>query len=152
MRSRGKSLAFDGDEIDDLTEIRFGDKRTFSLLSLVFRHLDMRQHFHIDHVFPKSRFTRTKLSPLGFPEDKIQQLQDSSDRLPNLQLLEGHENLQKRAMLPAEWLQNFKTDEARWNYAATHLLGDVPKAIRGFDSFYEARRLQLRDKIGELLD
>ena len=42
MRSRGKSLAFNTDEIDDLTEMRFGDKRTFSLLSLVFPHLDLR--------------------------------------------------------------------------------------------------------------
>ena len=151
MRSRGKSLAFDGDEIDDLTEMRFGDKRTFSLLSLVFPHLDLRQHFHIDHVFPKSRFTRAKLSALGLCEDKIAHLPDSSDRLPNLQLLEGHENLQKRAMLPAEWLQTFRTDEARWNYATTHLLGDVPEGIVDFETFYEARRLQLRDKIAELL-
>ena len=151
MQSRGKSLAFDSDEIDDLTEMRFGDKRTFSLLSLVFPHLDLRQHFHIDHVFPKSRFTRAKLSALGLCEDKIAHFPDSSDRLPNLQLLEGHENLQKRAMLPAEWLQTFKTDDTRRNYATTHLLGDVPEGIDGFEIFYEARRLQLRDKIAELL-
>ena len=55
-------------------------------------------------------------------------------------------------MLPAEWLQTFETEEARWNYATTHLLGDVPEAVRGFDSFYEARRLQLGDKIVEFLD
>ncbi len=152
MRSRGKPLTFDGDEIDDLTEIRFGDKRTFSLLSLVFPHLDLRQHFHIDHVFPKSRFTKARLGTLELSEEKIQNLQDSSDRLPNLQLLEGHENLQKRAMFPAEWLQTFSTDEARRNYAITHLLGEVPDKIDGFESFYEARRQRLRGKIAELLD
>ena len=151
MRSRGKSLAFDGDEIDDLTEMRFGDRRTFSLLSLVFRHLDLRQHFHIDHVFPKSRFTRAKLSGLGIPDDKIDQLQDFSDRLPNLQLLEGHENLQKRALLPFQWLQAFDTDDARQNYSTTHLLDHMPEQVDGFESFYEARRKSLRNKIIELL-
>ena len=152
MRSRGKSLAFDSDEIDDLTEMRFGDKRTFSLLSLIFPHLDLRQHFHIDHVFPKSHFTRAKLRALDFSEDEIDHLRDSSDRLPNFQLLEGHENLQKRAALPAEWLKTFSTDEARRSYATTHLLGDVPEEIGGFESFYEARRRRLRDRITELLD
>lgn len=152
MRSRGKSLAFNRDEIDDLTEIRFGDKRTFSLLSIIFPHLDLRQHFHIDHVFPKSRFTKAKLNALGVSEEKVQHLQDFSDRLPNLQLLEGHENQQKRSILPAEWLQTFSTGEARQNYAITHLLGDVPAGIHEFESFYETRRQRLRDKIVELLD
>ncbi len=151
MRSRGKSLAFDPDEIDDLTEMRFGDKRTFSLLSLVFPHLDLRQHFHIDHVFPKSRFTAAKLGTLGFRPEDIARLHDSADRLPNLQLLEGHENLQKRATLPAEWLETFSTAEARGNYATTHLLGEVPDGIDGFDAFYEARRRQLKHKITGLL-
>ena len=105
MRSRGKSLVFDDDEVDDLTEMRFGDKRTFSLLSLVFSHLDLRQHFHVDHVFPKSRFTSKKLGDLGFSKEESDRLPDLSDRLPNLQLLQGHENVHKRAMLPTDWLR-----------------------------------------------
>ena len=150
MRSRGKSLAFDDDEIDDLTEMRFGDKRTFSLLSLLFQHLDLRQHFHVDHVFPKSRFTPAKLRDAEFSDVDAHQLRDYSDRLPNLQLLQGHENLHKRATLPAEWLRTFTTEEAR-NYAATHLLGEVPEVLDGFTGFYEARRERLKDRITALL-
>ena len=122
MRVRGKSLVFNSDEIDDLTEMRFGDRRTFSLLSLVFRHLDLRQHFHIDHVFPKSHFTPARLRACGIAEDELDDLRDSGDRLPNLQLLDGHENLQKRAALPAAWLRTFATDEARQSYKTIHLL------------------------------
>ena len=151
MRSRGKSLAFDDDEIDDLTEMRFGDKRTFSLLSLVFRHLDLRQHFHVDHVFPRSRFSPAKLRDAGFTEADATQLRDFADRLPNLQLLEGHENVQKRAMLPAKWLQTFSTLEGRLNYSATHLLGDVPEDLDAFVPFYEERRQRLKDRISSLL-
>lgn len=151
MRSRGKYLDFAADEVDDLTEIRFGDKRTFSLLSLIFRHLDLRQHFHVDHVFPKSRFTRRKLDAAGISLDEVDQLQWAVDRLPNLQLLEGHENVQKRAMLPTEWLENFKSDEERENYVTTHLLAGLPDSVHDFNSFYEERRLRLREKIVELL-
>ena len=149
MQSRGKSLAFDDDEIDDLTEMRFGDKRTFSLLSLVFRHLDLRQHFHVDHVFPRSRFTPAQLRDAVFAD--ADQLRGFADRLPNLQLLEGHENLQKRATLPADWLQTFSTPEARLNYTATHLLGDVPDGLHAFVPFYEARRQRLKLRISSLL-
>ena len=151
MRSRGKSLAFDDDEIDDLTEMRFGDKRTFSLLSLVFRHLDLRQHFHVDHVFPRSRCTPAKLRDADFGDAEAEQLRDLSDRLPNLQLLEGHKNLQKRAALPADWLQTFSTPEERLNYVTTHLLGEVPDGLRAFVPFYEARRQRLKQRISGLL-
>lgn len=151
MRSRGKSLSFNDDEIDDLAEMRFGDKRTFSLLSLVFQHLDLRQHFHIDHIFPKSRFTPARLRACEIAEEDLDGLRDTADRLPNLQLLEGPENLHKRALLPAAWLRTFATDEARQNYKTTHLLGDVPERINDFDTFYEARRQRLKDKIATLL-
>ena len=152
MRSRGKSLTFDDDEIDDLTEMRSGDKRTFSLLSLVFSHLDLRQHFHIDHVVPKSRATRDRFRAEGFSEDDARDLADRVDWLPNLQLLEGHENLQKRDTMPADWLRtNFNTDEESNSYAAIHLLDDVPETLKDFDAFYEARRQRLKAKLINLL-
>ena len=151
MRSRGKSLAFDDDEIDDLTEMRFGDKRTFSLLSLVFRHLDLRQHFHVDHVFPRSRFSPAKLRNAGFTNDDAAYLRDVADRLPNLQLLEGHENVQKRATLPAKWLKTLGKKETRHAYQTTHLLDDLPARIDDFETFYEARRQRLKDRITRLL-
>ena len=151
MRTRGKSLAFTDDEVDDLTEMRFGDKRAFSLLSLVFSHLDLRQHFHVDHIFPKSRFALRKLRKLGFSEDECDLLRDYADRLPNLQLLEGHENLHKKAKMPNDWLQDFSTDRERRNYKQTHLLGKVPEGLDGFESFYDKRRLKLKKEILELL-
>ena len=66
MRQRGKSIRFDEEEIDALTDLRYGDSRTFPLLSLIFKHLDLRNHFHIDHIFPRSRFTTTRLKSKGF--------------------------------------------------------------------------------------
>ncbi len=151
MRSRGKPLTFDDEEIDDLTEMLFGDKRIFSLLSLIFPHLDLRQHFHIDHIFPKSRFSEAKLRNLGFTNEEGNHLMYIVNGLPNLQLLQSHENLIKRDMLPAAWLQTFETDELRQQYINIHLLSGMPLGIEDFQSFYEARRERLKRKIAKLL-
>ena len=54
MAKRGKSLLFGEEEIDELVEMRYGDKRLFALLSLLFPFVDVtNHHFHIDHVFPE---------------------------------------------------------------------------------------------------
>ena len=76
MSARGKSLAFTDEEIDELAEMRYADKRTFSLLSLVFTHLDLRHHFHIDHFFPKSRFTPAQLRSEEFSEEEASALRE----------------------------------------------------------------------------
>ena len=154
MRSRGKSLTFEDDEIDDLTEMKYGDKRTFSLLSLIFTHLNLRQHFHVDHIYPQSMFKRTILRDHDFSEHEIDQLidLDPSNRLPNLQLLEGHENLRKQKMLPENWLLDEYDSEQDINYYKTvHLLQDLPNSLKKFEVCYEVRRLRLRKRLNELL-
>lgn len=65
MASRGKSLAFVQAEIEDLLSMQYGDKRLFGLLSLLFTFVDLRNQFHIDHVFPISRFTPARLKRAG---------------------------------------------------------------------------------------
>ena len=151
MRKRGKSLVFNDEEIEELAEMRYGDRRTFSLLSLIFPHLDLRHHFHVDHFFPKSRFTLARLKPKGFSEEQVATLREKVDSLPNLQLLGGVENQEKRSMLPAEWLATFESDERRNEYVKSHLLGDVPEDLSSFESFYSARRERLQSKIRSLL-
>ena len=151
MRGRGKPLAFDDEEIDELTDIRYRDKRTFALLSLIFRHLNLRQNFHVDHIFPQSRFTPTRLKAIGTSGEEIDELREMMNMLPNLQLLEGHENQQKRAMLPGDWLLTVEPEEKRQSYKSIHLLGHVPDTLQGFGDFYEARRERLKDEIKKLL-
>ena len=151
MRARGKSLTFNDEEIEELTDMRYGDRRTFSLLSLVFRHLDLRNYFHIDHFFPKSRFTPARLTAQGFLEEDVASLREMADSLPNLQLLAGAENQEKRAMLPADWLANFESDEKRSEYVNLHLLGEVPDNLSGFGAFFAMRRERLKTEIRMLL-
>jgi hypothetical protein len=153
MAKRGKSLQFSEEEIDTLAEMQYGDKRVFALLTLLFPFVDVtNHHFHIDHVFPKSRFTNTRFKNVGLPEEEWAELKEMGNSLPNLQLLDGPENLEKNAVTPAKWMEmKFTDDSDRAHYCKIHMLGTVPPSLREFREFYDVRAAELRKKIVDLL-
>jgi len=152
MARRGKGLAFESEEIAELVDLRYGEPRTFALLTLLFPFIDLRNHFHVDHIFPQAQFKRSKLRKVGLSEDEIDRFQDLRDGLANLQLLEGAINVEKQQTMPFDWLSGvFQDNVRREQYGTQHLLGDVPESIEGFPVFYEARRKALVQRITELL-
>ncbi len=154
MSQRGKSLEFSDEEIEDLADMGLNDRRIFALLALLSPFIDCRHHvFHIDHVFPKSRFTPTRLRSAGIDEERFEELADRANRIGNLQLLDGAINREKQDQLPAEWIKNRYPDPVqRSHYCERYLLGKVPKDIGGFSAFYEARRERLQHRIVELVN
>lgn len=152
MAQRGKSLTFEPAEIEDLLHMEYGDKRLFPLLVLLFPFVDLRNNFHIDHVFPISRFSRARLLKAGFAEDQAGDLARHANQLPNLQLLDGAINNEKRAALPAEWLAKQYSDVASaHHYREKHLLGELPDDLQGFNSFHASRRDRLRAMLTGML-
>lgn len=152
MAQRGKSLNFEEAEIDDLLHLPYGDRRVFPLLSLLFPFVDFHNQFHVDHVYPRSRFTRKRLLKVGIKDEAVEELERRSDELPNLQLLEGATNNEKRTTMPASWLtKHHPAKAAARNYRENHLLGTLGDEIDTFDAFYEARRERLRERLVELL-
>ena len=152
MTAQGKSLVFENEEVEELVDMQFGNRLAFALLSLLFPFVDLRNQFHIDHVFPRSRFTKRRLGRACVPDEKVADYIQCRDRLANLQLLEGSKNTEKGAKMPSKWLaQEFPGSSSRLNYENLHLLGDVPKSIAQFDVFYDARRGRLKEEIQKLL-
>lgn len=152
MAQRGKSLTFEPAEIEDLVHMEYGDKRLFALRSLLFPFVDLRNQFHIDHVFPISRFTRSKLQKAGLDEQATERVGRPANQLPNLQLLDGAINNEKRAAMPAEWLGKHCPDPGlATHYRDKHQLGELPPTLDGFEAFYEARRDRLRGSLASLL-
>ncbi|WP_288650939.1 DUF262 domain-containing protein [Pseudomonas sp. UBA5568] len=148
MSSRGKTLSFTEEELDELVELPYSDKRTFALLSLIFPGFDLSRHFHVDHIYPQARFTKPQLHKAGIPEDLVPEVADKSNRLANLQLLEGSINNQKRQKMPHEWYAQFKPDAiARQHYLAGLEIADLPESLCDFLVFYEQRRKALRGRI-----
>lgn len=153
MARRGKGLEFSDEEIEDLADMKFGDGRLFALLALLFPFVDVISHrFHVDHVFPKSRFTKTRLERAGIAGERAEQYVDRAARLANLQLLDGDANNEKRAQMPHEWaLAQYPDDQTREHYLDQYLLGKIPEEIDGFGAWYETRRERLKERISELL-
>lgn len=152
MAQRGKSLSFEPEEIDDLLHMQYGDPRIFPLLSLMFPFVDLRNQFHIDHVYPISRFSQAKLQRLGISDERAESMALHANALPNLQLLEGAANNEKKAAMPAEWLARIHPSAAdQKHYRTKHDLGDLGSDISDFETFYEDRRERLRKRITQLL-
>ncbi|MBA2247488.1 MAG: DUF262 domain-containing protein, partial [Chloroflexia bacterium] len=152
MLRRGTSLRFGEEEIQDLLSMSSGDKRTFPLLSLLYPGMDLRNEFHIDHIFPQSRFSRPRLLSAGVPELDVEAFMDRFNRLSNLQLMEGPVNVAKRDKYPAAWMTEHYPDEgAREAYRARHELGDVPEDITSFVEFYASRQERMGARLRAVL-
>ena len=152
MARRGRELEFNDEEVEDLADMRIGNRLTFALLSLLFPFINLRDNFHVDHIFPSARFTDRRLKDVGVAEDEIACFRERKDGLANLQLLQGAVNTEKNATMPTEWLSRTFIDyTSRRAYQERHLLGDVPESITEFVTFYDARRERLKERIKNLL-
>ena len=133
-------------------DLEYGKRHTFPALALLIGdHLDFSTViFHMDHVFPESKTTKTALRDQGLEEPLIEEIQTRRHGLANLQLLSGQANVEKQAMMPHEWLKRMKKPLKR-AYVATHDLGEVPENMEGFVNWYEERRMRLKERLSELL-
>ncbi|WP_026331450.1 DUF262 domain-containing protein [Thioalkalivibrio sp. ALE11] len=153
MASRGKSLYFVDEEIDELAELEYGGKRTFALLSLLFPGFDFSRHFHVDHVYPKGLFSTGQLRKAGIPEGKIEDFKLWANRLPNLQLLEGTINNEKRRKMPSEWYEDAWPDpEARQRHLHSQGIDFLPDDIKEFEAFYKQRKEILKKRIEQVVN
>ncbi len=132
--------------------MQYSNGLTFALLSMLFPFVDLRNQFHIDHIFPKSRFDKRQLRNAGISDDKLDDFIQRKDMLAILQLLQGAENIEKSAKMPTEWLcQQFPDPTDRQAYKDRHLLKEVPREMAEFDIFYDARRERVKGNIRQLL-
>jgi hypothetical protein len=152
MAASGKSLVFGPEEIDDLLDTEYGDRRMFPLLSILYPFIDVRQLHHVDHIFPKSQLQRRRLERFDCSAAYIDECLAARDRLPNLQLLEGLLNVSKNDGLPAEWFSTTYPDAVqRQAVLDRHNLGKLPTTATEFMEFYQARREQIRLRLTALL-
>ncbi|WP_417272849.1 DUF262 domain-containing protein [Celeribacter halophilus] len=153
MTRRGKSIGFEPEEIEELVDMTYGDKRLFALLSLTFPFIKHQHVFHVDHVFPKGRFTTRNLLKAGFKDSKVEDVKENSDKLANLQLLLGAINNEKRKKMPLEWIDVTYPDAgSKQQYIQQQMLGGLSNDLSAFPDFYEQRRSALKERIAKLVN
>ena len=152
MTRRGKTIGFEPEEIEELADMNYGDKTLYALLSLIFPFMNHQHVFHIDHVFPKSRFTSRNLIKEGFNDSAIDEVAEKSNRIANLQLLFGALNNEKRKKMPLNWIDEaYPNEESRKQYIQQHMLLGLSNDLTDFPAFYENRRAALKKRIGNVL-
>lgn len=153
MARQGKSLRFEMTEVDDLLSARYGAKRVFPLLALLYGAVDTRGQFHIDHVFPRSLLTsRVRLRTEQVPDGEHGEYALLADQLPNLQLLRGPDNIAKQDRLPGVWLASyFPTEEQRESWLREYDSVGLPGEVLGFPEFFASRRSRMRTRLAQLL-
>lgn len=148
MAALGKSLAVGDEQIDDLLELSYGGTRTFAVLAALFPHVDTRNIHHVDHVFPASLLTKTRLRAAGLGDEQVQRFEQARDRLPNLQLLEGIANISKSDQIPAAWAADqYSGAHELAAYLNRNALPVLPTAVEDFGEFIASRRSLLADVI-----
>jgi len=141
MTTRGKSLEFSEEEILDLAELEYGHRLTFPLLSMLFPGHDPAREIHVDHVFPIGRFRKAEMKRHGVDEGRFEEFVQRANRLPNLQLLVGTLNNEKRKRMPHEWIaQLHPSKKAQQAYLGSHAIPFLPESLAEFSDFYDQRR------------
>jgi hypothetical protein len=152
MATLGKSPTFDIEELEDLVELPFGNRRVFVLLALLYPGIDVNGDYHVDHIYPRKLFSKKTLRDAGLDAGQIDDYRTKVNLLPNLQLLEGPENQSKQAVLPSVWVADAVSDgQQRQEYLDRHDLHELGTSIADFGAFYDARRARLMARLKDLL-
>jgi hypothetical protein len=145
-------MSFDEDQIDGLLDTRYGKTGTFTVLAMLYPWLKYDQHFHIDHIFPRSMFTPQTLRENNIPEGDWSLWLDHKDDLGNLQLLQGKVNLNKSDNDFEEWLKKQETEPIGLDeYKKRHMIPDLDLSFSNFPKFLEKRTEIIKTKLKELL-
>lgn len=147
--SGGKKLTIDSDDIEEFLDFKKGAS-AFLVLSSLYPDLKLDQiQFHQDHMHPHSKLEPAKLKEIGIEEEVIREWLEMRDQLPNLQLLEGLENVQKRATDLIKWVEDSVSDESYYR-ERNYIPPEQSLDLADFDEFFVNRRRLLSARLHEL--
>ena len=148
FKGTSRDIKFTEDNIQNLLWTKYGGSDALLVLSILYPWADLKNVFHIDHIFPKSQFTAKRLRRKGVPEDKVDFYMGNVNYLGNLQLLEGALNKEKNDKDFDKWLrENYSDAGKRKDYKEKHYIPDVSLAFTNFEEFFDERESLLIEKL-----
>jgi len=153
FKGTNKSIQFTEDDIDDfLLNLRYGKSDTLSTLMLLYPSLDFSNKFHMDHMYPKSKFTKTYLQKQGVPADKLDWYINIVNEISNLQLLPAQLNEEKMTTDFDVWFNSqYPTYNEKYQYRTLNYLPDIDYTYANFPQFIEKRRDLLKTELRKSL-
>ncbi len=141
FRGKNKDLCFNEDYLRNILKIQHGDSRCRSVLALLYTDLNESHIYHIDHLHPKSSFSKESLKKCDFLINNNELYQfyanpDNWNSIPNLHLLNSSLNVSKNDECLSKWINNNKN-----SFQKQDLLIDdnVSLEFKDFREFYQAR-------------
>ena len=147
FKGSSRTLQFTVDDIGSLLYSKYNYGDTLIIMSILYPWADLRNHFHIDHIHPKSIFTAKRLRSKGVDEDKIADFIANHNYIGNLQLLEATPNIEKNAKDFDKWLNDTVPASELSGFKAKHLIPDVDLSVSNFDVFLEEREKLILEKL-----
>lgn len=147
LEASGHPIHFSEQDIQGLLNQEYGTNTSFLALSLLYDNLDYRNVFHIDHVHPRSFFDPKKMSATD-PNEFIRR----RNRIGNLQLLEGPDNLEKQAKPLQTWIDQIPSHE-RSGYMSKHYLPQNENLdFSNFVNFFNERETLISARLRQVLN
>jgi hypothetical protein len=157
-----KSLSVTGADIERFLQSTKGPT-SFFVLSLLYPQLRYNEvAFHQDHIHPAAGFTEERFKEMGIPKEQWQNWLDCRDCVPNLQLMDGRQNVSKSATPLKDWVEEME-ESKKETFDANKFAADnyFPKAdedgaaigleFKNFMTFFARRKEVLRDELMRVL-
>lgn len=140
FKGTNRDISFSDDSINNLLYTKCGSGDILLVMSILYPWADLKNHFHIDHMFPKSLFTRKRIQKLGVPDNQADFYIDNVNYIGNLQLLEELPNKEKNNTEFKTWLeQNYADADKLKAYREKHYIPDVGVEFTNFEEFFLER-------------
>ncbi|MUU20515.1 DUF262 domain-containing protein [Helicobacter pylori] len=127
---------------------QYGNSQVFPILQILYPNLNYKTNtFHIDHIYPKSKFKKEN-------KKLDKDFYDCKNHLYNLQLLEGQENIAKKDKDPEVWLKEEYKDnqQAIEEYKRKNYIDpNLKLEWENIKDFRETREEAIIEKLKEVL-
>ena len=148
LRGTSKTIVFTDDDIEALLELQYGRADTLMVLMMLYPSLDYNNKFHIDHIYPKSKFTKTSLLKKGIAQDKVEEYLNHVNDISNLQLLAAIPNIEKQDKDFEKWFAEIcPTDTDKIQYRKINYLPEMQYSYDKFLQFVLDRRKKIKNQL-----
>ncbi|MCL5027828.1 MAG: DUF262 domain-containing protein [Bacteroidetes bacterium] len=152
-----KSLKITDDDINEILGYKKGTS-SFLVLSFLYPNFKFEQiKFHQDHIHPQSQFTEAKMNLANISFDNQKKYLELRDTLPNLQIMEGIENIKKNKTPFKEWLNsvddsnNLTVPDKNKFLSDNYIDQSLNLDFDNFLHFHENRKTKLKTELERLL-
>ena len=152
LRGTPKTILFNDDDIEALLDLQYGKADTITALMLLYPALDFNNKFHVDHIYPKSKFTKKTLERKGVDSVAIPEYMRQVNNIANLQLLPAIPNIEKQDKDFDLWFNEINTTEKeKIQYREMHYLPEIEYSYANFIKFTEERRELIKKQLETML-